>query len=71
MQEARAGFLPYVGYLDEIKAVLEKSTDAKSVAMAKELFMKANWRCIDVQRALMNIEAQFEQLADSFARDET
>ena len=70
MQDARTNFLSYVGYLDEIQAVLEKGTDPQSIATAKELFRKANWRCIDVQRALMNIEEQFELLAASFAQDE-
>ena len=70
MQDARTNYISYVGYLDEIQAVLERSTDPQSIAAAKELFMKANWRSIDVQRALMNIEDQFEQLAASFAQDE-
>jgi hypothetical protein len=70
MQDARTNYFSYVGYLDEIQAVLERGTDPQSIAAAKELFMKANWRSIDVQRALMNIEDQFEQLAASFAQDE-
>ena len=70
MQDARTNYISYVGYLDEIQAVLERGTDPQSIAAAKELFMKANWRSIDVQRALMNIEDQFEQLATSFAQDE-
>jgi hypothetical protein len=70
MQDARTNYLSYVGYLDEIQALLERGTDPQSIAAAKELFRKANWRSIDVQRALMNIEEQFELLAASFAQDE-
>jgi len=70
MQDARTNYIAYVGYLDEIQAVLERGTDPQSIAAAKELFRKANWRSIEVQRALMNIEEQFELLAASFAQDE-
>jgi hypothetical protein len=70
MQDARANFIQYVDYLDQIQATLERGTDPESVATAKELFQKANWRCLDVQRALMNMEDQFELLAASFARDQ-
>lgn len=70
MENARTNYVSYVGYLDEIQAVLEKGADPQSVAAAKELFRKANWRCIDVQRALMNMEEQLELLAESFAQDE-
>ena len=70
MQDARANFILYVGYLDEIQATLERGTDPSSVATAKDLFRTANWRCLDVQRALINMEDQFELLAASFAQDQ-
>ncbi len=70
MQDAKKNFLPFVEELTEIQAVLQAGQDPKSVARAKHLLMKANWHCIDVQRALLNVEDQFEQLAASFAKDE-
>ena len=58
MQDAKANFLPFVADLKRIKTVLETGWDKNSVATAKRLFMSANWRCIDTQRALLNIEDQ-------------
>jgi hypothetical protein len=70
MQEARKSFTPFVVELTNIKVLLEGQHDPKSIALARDLFMRANWDCIDVQRALMSIEREFDQLATSFAKDE-
>jgi len=69
MQEAKTAFLPFVNELTSIKQLLEGTRDEKSVAAAKNLFMKANWHCIDVQRALMQTEEELDQLVASFAKD--
>jgi hypothetical protein len=69
MQDARQNFLSFFKDVTEIKTLLQGSRDQKSIAQAKQLGSQANWRCIDTQRALMNIEDQFDHLADSFAAE--
>jgi len=66
MQEARKNFMPFLEELRSIKTLLEGERDPKSIAQAKDLFMRANWHCLDVQRALMQIEDEFDRLAASF-----
>ena len=70
MQDARSNFMLFITALTEIKTIGEAQPDPKGIARAKELFMQANWRCIDVQRALMGMEEEFDNLAASFAKDE-
>lgn len=70
MQEAKKNFVPFVTELKSIKAILEQPLDQHSIAMAKDLFMRANWHCIDVQRSLMQIEAEFDNLAASFGQSQ-
>lgn len=69
MQEARENFLSFFKQVTEIKTLLEGKRDDKSIAQAKQLMSQANWRCIDTQRALMNIEDEFDRLAESFASE--
>lgn len=69
MQEARENFLSFFKQVTDIKTLLEGTRDDKSIAQAKQLMSQANWRCIDTQRALMNIEDEFDRLAESFASD--
>jgi hypothetical protein len=69
MQEAKANFFPFVQELTSIKQRLEGTRDEKSIAEAKDLFMKANWHSIDVQRALMETEQELDNLGVSFAKD--
>jgi hypothetical protein len=69
MREAKTAFLPFVNKLTSIKQLLEGTRDEKSVAAAKDLFMQANWNCIDVQRSLMQTEEELDKLAASFAKD--
>jgi hypothetical protein len=69
MQKARTNFLDYTAILTEIKTLLQQDPSAADVAKAKDLFGTANWRCIDVQRALAYMEIEFDRLADSFAQD--
>ena len=66
MQQAKANFFPFVDELTRIKTLLQGSRDPKSIAEAKDLFMRANWHCIDVQRALMETEEELDRLARSF-----
>jgi len=69
MQQAKDNFFPFLSSLNTIKTLLEEPRDEKSVAAGREAFMSANWRCIDVQRALMETEAELDDLAGSFAKD--
>jgi hypothetical protein len=69
MQDARQNFLSFFEDVTNIKSLLLGETDQKATAQAKDLFMHANWRSIDTQRALMNIEEEFDRLAESFARE--
>jgi hypothetical protein len=69
MQEARENFLSFFKDVTEIKTLLQGSRDQKSIAQAKQLGSQANWRSLDTQRALMNIEDEFDRLAESFAAD--
>jgi hypothetical protein len=69
MQEAKTAFLPFVNKLTSIKQLLEGTRDEKSIAAAKDLFMQANWHCIDVQRSLMQTEEELDKLAASFAKE--
>ncbi len=66
MQDARRNFIPFLEDLQSIKTIFEGAHDQKSIYQAKELFRQANWRCLDVQRALLEIEAEFDRLAASF-----
>ncbi len=69
MQQAKASFFPFVDELTSIKTMLEGPRDPKRIATARDLFMRANWHCIDVQRALMETEEALDTLAASFAKE--
>jgi Protein of unknown function (DUF2959) len=69
MPDARANFFPFLEELTSIKKLLEGPRDQRSVAEAKDLFMKANWHCIEVQRDLMETEQELDNLGASFSRD--
>ncbi len=70
MQDARKHFLAFVEELTALQTMfLSGERDSKTIGRAQDSFMRANWRCIDVQRALMEIETRFERLAASFAKD--
>ena len=69
MQEAKESFFPFINYLNVIKTLLEGPRDEKRAAAARDTFMSANWRCIDVQRALMDTETELDDLAASFAKN--
>jgi hypothetical protein len=71
MQDARQNFLSFFEDVSSIKTLLSGQRDQKSIARAKDLFMHANWRCIDTQRALMTMEEEFDRLAESFAKEPT
>ncbi len=67
MQEARKNFMPFLAELRSIKSLLEgPNVDQMALLQAKDLFMRANWHCIDIQRSLMEVEQEFDRLADSF-----
>jgi transketolase len=63
MQQARENFGPLIDRLEKIKTLLEGERSKEKVAAAKDHFMEANWRCADVQRALMMIEGRLDSLA--------
>jgi hypothetical protein len=67
MQKAGKDFAPLLSSLKEIQILLEGNPDSQKVAAAKELFSRANWRCVDVQKSLMEVEREFEILAADFA----
>jgi hypothetical protein len=67
MQNAGKDFRPLLEMLKEIQALLEGERSQERVAAAKDLFMRANWRCGDVQRSLMEVEREFEFLAADLA----
>jgi hypothetical protein len=69
MQDAKANFMDFVAVLDEIKSLLEGERTSAAVARAKSIFGKANWSCIDVQKALMYVEQELDRLAESFGSD--
>lgn len=66
MQEAKGNFLPFVDELTTIKTLLDGARDQQSIAKAKDLFGRANWHSLDVQRSLMQMEDEFEKLAKAF-----
>lgn len=65
MQDARNSFKPFLESMTKIQGLIEKGTTDASRAEAKELFMQANWRCMDVQRALLEIERELDSLLAS------
>ncbi len=69
MQTARANFMPFLACLTGIKALLEGEQTPQNLAQARDTFMAANRHCIEIQRALMEIEKEFDTLAASFAKD--
>jgi hypothetical protein len=66
MQEAKGNFLPFVDELTSIKTLLEGARDQQSIARAKDLFARANWHSLDVQRSFMQMEGEFDKLAATF-----
>ena len=71
MQTAGRDFAPLLSALKEIEKLLEGKPSQQQVAAAKELFARANWRCVDVQRSLMEVERQFGILAEDFTGKKT
>ena len=69
MQDARGNFMQFVQDLTGMQEILGRGGDDKTTT-ARDLFMRANWRCIDVQRSLMQIEDELDRLADSFRKDQ-
>jgi hypothetical protein len=67
MQTARSDFTPLLKELEQIKALLEGERSQERVAAAKDLFTKANWHCVNVQRALMTTEQKLDSLAADFS----
>jgi hypothetical protein len=67
MQQAGKDFAPLLSALKEIQQLLQGKPNKEQVAAAKDLFMRANWRCADVQRSLMDVERELGILAAEFA----
>lgn len=63
MQLTRTNFPPMLAELEQIKTLLAGERSKEKVAEAKDLFMQANWHCVSVQRALMNVEHDLDSLA--------
>jgi hypothetical protein len=70
MQDAKTNFASFMSNMTQIQATFEAGRTQENIAQAKALFMNANWRSIDVQRDLMEVEDRLDQLAASFAKDE-
>ena len=70
MQEAKTNFVSFMSDMTQIQAIAEAGRTQEHVAKAKDLFMHANWRSIDVQRDLMEVEDRLDQLAASFAKND-
>lgn len=70
LHQARTNFEPLLADLRQIQNLLVNNPDPAKVAAAKDLFMHANWRCIDVQRSLMEVETELTFLAADFAQNE-
>jgi hypothetical protein len=70
MQLAGTNFFPLVAELEQIKTLLEGERSKEKVAAAKDLFMQANWHCVNVQRALMRTEDELNSLAADFSGKE-
>jgi hypothetical protein len=69
MQDARKSFLPFVEGLTKMKDLMQGQLDDARQATLRDLFMQANWHCIDIQRSLMQIEGELDNLAASFRKD--
>lgn len=69
MADARQNLIAFYEDVISIKALLLGEPNPSSIAQGKRLFNHANWRSIDTQRALMNIENEFDRLAESFSQE--
>jgi hypothetical protein len=67
MQLARTQFTPLLAELEQIKRLFEGEHSQENIAAAKDLFMRANWHCVDVQRAMMATERELDSLAADFS----
>jgi hypothetical protein len=70
MQLAGKNFKPLLAELEKIKSLLEGERSQERIAAAKDLFMQANWHCVSVQRALMEVERDLDSLATGFSTKE-
>ena len=69
MQSARKPFLAFVDELTKIRTLVQGERNQKTIAQAEDAFTRANWECLEVQRALMEVELRFSRLAESFAKE--
>lgn len=67
MKKAGRDFTPLLEALKQIEHLLKGKRTAENILAAKELFMNANYRCTDVQRALMQAELELDDLAAEFS----
>jgi hypothetical protein len=67
MQEARQNFFSYYDDTKQMRALLEAGRGQDTAA--RDVFMDANWRSIDTQRALICMEQEFDNLAKSFEKE--
>lgn len=67
LQQARVNFNPMLTDLMQIQQLLKQNTDILKAGAARDVFMHANWRGMDVRRFLEATEVEFEFLAADFA----
>jgi len=66
MKKAGKDFTPLLEAMKQVEHLLKGKRTAENILAAKELFMNANYRCTDVQRALMQAEMELDALAADF-----
>ncbi len=71
LQIAKANCVPLLAHLRQIQQLLRYSRDPVGLAAAKDQFMRATWRCLDVQRSSTAATAELIFLAGDFAQYET
>jgi hypothetical protein len=67
-EQARTNFTPLIDELEQIKALLSGDGSQEKIKEARDLFEEANWHCVTVQRALINMENQLDILIKDTAQ---
>lgn len=70
LQQARSNFEPMLADLRQMQQLLRENPDVLKAAAARDVFMRANWRGMDVRRFLEETEVEFQFLASDFAQNE-
>ena len=67
-EQARTNFTPLIDELEQIKTLLSSDGSQEKIKEARDLFEEANWHCVTVQRALINMENQLDILIKDTAQ---